>query len=150
LNKFTLAEELLHNLDDVAIRELGGGSEQDLSNLMDDILDEIDICLSHITPVDSDNIENLESVGVTLTEMLRKASFNYFIMDVMTDFELTPHIMEWGNLTQMYSRLCVIAARFHAKSFTFSYAYPLWKAYRYGYRLSKRMLPIKDRFNRNQ
>jgi hypothetical protein len=73
----------------------------------------------------------LENYTAVFERTLRRSSFAYFILTVLPKFELAPHILEWTNEVQMYRLLCIKAARYHAKSYTMSYAYPLWKAYRY-------------------
>lgn len=39
--------------------------------------------------------------------------------------------IEWFSMLQLYRLLCVIAARDHSKSYSFSFAYILWRLYRY-------------------
>ncbi|MCV6901043.1 hypothetical protein OE165_28825, partial [Escherichia coli] len=66
-----------------------------------------------------------------LDYQLKRLSLNFFIVNVLPAFEMNWHHIEWGNMV-MYNRLLtVLAARDHSKSFYFSFAYPLWRLFKY-------------------
>ena len=58
-------------------------------------------------------------------------SFTYFVSNKIPDFNIEIYHLEWMNLVQIYTKLCILAARGHSKSYLFSFAFPLWKMWRY-------------------
>lgn len=60
-------------------------------------------------------------------QMLRE-SLCLFASEVL-GVQLGPHLLEWEELVQSFSRIAVNAARDHSKSTFFSYAYPIWRAW---------------------
>lgn len=124
--------ELIDSLDDAALQELLGGNEDDLDSLLDDIVKET----YRVLNVDTDKfntatLRELNSLAGNIEETLRLNSLTYFIQSVLPDFIFNWHHLEWGNLTQLYQYLCVVASRDSGKSYFFSKAYPIWKMYRY-------------------
>jgi hypothetical protein len=84
---------------------------------------------------DEDYLVAFEGVGnpddpywATIYNDLLRASLPLFARDVL-GMELSPHILEWGDLVTAHSRLAIEAARDHGKSAFFSYAYPIWRAW---------------------
>lgn len=52
-----------------------------------------------------------------------------FAKDVL-GLEIGPHVLTWSDLVSEYNRIGINAARDHGKSAFFSYAYPIWRAWR--------------------
>lgn len=59
---------------------------------------------------------------------LMEADLAYFAEKVLS-FEVAGHHERWSTLVAKYDKLCINAPRDHGKSFTFSFAYPIWRAY---------------------
>ena len=130
---YRVAQQVIEELDDVALFELSGGNQDALDSAFQAILEETYSILygrgNQVKDVSSRYITMLSS---TIEETMRKASLNYFISTVLSDFQVNWHHLEWGQLVEQYSKLAIIAPRDHGKSFFFSLAYPIWKMYRYG------------------
>lgn len=129
---YKTTDEIFENLDELALNDLFSGEEQDVEKLLNIIIEEIAGALYTTKgPIKNFSFGYLDKFSSNLDESLKKLVFNYFVLTCLPEFELNWHHLEWGNLVQMYQYLCIIAARDHSKSFTFSKAYPLWKLYRY-------------------
>lgn len=124
--------ELVDNLDEEALQYIYSGTDGDIDKFINGIYKEVANAIYSAEGTSSiKNYKYFEMLGNNLEENLRCVSFNYFIGSVLPDFYMNWHHLEWGSLVQIYKWLCVIAARDHGKSFFFSYAYILWKLYRY-------------------
>lgn len=151
--------DIISTMDDEAIAELFSGGDGDIDRMLETLLEES----SNVIAYDSGKVKS-GSFGYTdkfsehVDESLKKYSLNYFIVTMLPDFQMNWHHIEWGNLVQNYKKLCVIAARDHGKSFFFSFAYIIWKMYRYEkstaykiapkeYQMSKLGMLITNEFN---
>lgn len=133
-------DDIIDSLDDDALVELFGGSITDVDKMMMALFEETSRVLTfNEGKIKSGAFGYLDKFTESVEESLRCFSFNYFIQNVIPDFEMNWHHLEWGQLVQMYNKLSIIAARDHGKSYFFSFAYPLWKLYRY-----QRPSPIKQ------
>lgn len=137
-----VATNLIDSLDEYALNELFSGSALDVSNITKAILFETQNALFNPkTPLKTTSFDYLDKLTTQLDKQLKKESFNYFILTVLPQFDMGLHHVEWGNMTQFYRWLAILAARDHSKSYTFSFAYPLWKLYQYereGFRTSSK------------
>lgn len=116
-NILTFTSDIVENLDFRALEALMGGGEQDIDEILSIMEYEANSILAVPTKtLDVSRLDNLEPLIETLEETLRKESLNYFILSTMPDFYLNVHHLEWGNLTQLYNKLCIEAARGHGKS----------------------------------
>lgn len=77
------------------------------------------------------SINYLERLAENIEETLRCENFNYFLTNVLINFEINWHHLEWGSFAQNYSLLNILAPRDHGKSYFFSNAYPAWKMYKF-------------------
>lgn len=129
---YSQVSDIIDTLDEDTIAQLLSGNEQDIDNIFEILLDE---CANLIAfdggKIKSGSFGYIDKFSSHVDESLKKYSLNYFILTTLPDFHTNWHHIEWGNLVQMYNKLCVIAARDHGKSFFFSFAYLLWKLYRY-------------------
>lgn len=118
-------------MDESCINELMSGKESDIDNIYKIILEESYnvLSLKKSTPIIS--LETVPYLKIGYEEYLRKANLNYFVQSVLPHFELNWHNIEWFNMVQLYRLLCIMAARDHSKSYSFSFAYVLWRLYRY-------------------
>ena len=130
---YTQASDIINNLDPLALQELMSGTENDVNKLLDVIVDETkDALFGRIRgPVTVNAFDYLQNLTDSFDHELRRKSFNYFVSTVLTDFDMNIHHIEWGNLLQFFPRLCILAARDHSKSFTFSHPYPIWELFRF-------------------
>ena len=71
-----------------------------------------------------------------LTSQMARASCIFFAQETLTGppeppyrgkFLVSEHHEEWDELLK-HDRLCVLAPRYHSKTFTFDFAYPIWRA----------------------
>ena len=124
--------ELIEDLDEGAIQEIYSGNETDVEMMLNVIYEETTkVLINNTGKIKNSSFGYLDRLTENLDFSLKKLVFNYFVLTTLPDFELNWHHIEWGNLCQIYKWLCIIAARDHSKSFTFSKAYPLWRLYRY-------------------
>ncbi len=127
-----LTEELIDGLDEYALAELFSGSEQDIENILEDCIQEfLSVLKSDKMPESKYSPGYLDKFGSSVQDTFRRISLNYFILDVLPDFEMNWHHVEWGNIAQLYKFFGVIASRDHGKSYFYSRAYPIWKLYRF-------------------
>lgn len=120
-------------IDDQTLRELLDNTSNDINKIFDIFLEETHNILNLKKYKDSDVslLNNLPDVKRGYEEYLRKANLNYFVHSVLPTFEMNWHNIEWFNMIQLYRLLCIEAARDHSKSYSFSFAYVLWRLYRY-------------------
>ncbi len=132
---YNQVKEIIQEFDEYALEELFSGNQEDLDKLLEYLLIETGQAyygtLAHQAPIKVDIHNYGERVAIQFEEQLRIRSFTYFCLSVIPQFDIEIHHIEWGQLTMMYKRLCIQAARDHGKSYAFSFAYPLWKMYRY-------------------
>lgn len=127
-------ETLIDLLDDASVKDMLSVVGDDFEQLLEVLTEE------------TNNVINLHQYDKTLTNCtlqglpklqngyevyLRKQNLAYFVFSVLPGFELAYHTLEWFSMMQMYQKLCIEAARDHSKSFSFSFANPLWRLYRY-------------------
>jgi phage terminase large subunit-like protein len=128
----TFSEDIVSHLDDKAIEALTGGTEADVDQILEMIMKETHSVLTIPNKkLDISRFDSLDPLAASIEESLRKESLNYFLLSVMSNFTLSVHHLEWGNLAQIYNKLCIEAARGHGKSYFFSLGYLMWKMYRY-------------------
>lgn len=120
-------------IDDKSLQEILDGTATNINKVFDIILDETHkiLNLKRFKNSDVSLLNQLPEVKRSYEEYLRKANLNYFVHSVLPHFELNWHNIEWFNMIQLYQKLCIMAARDHSKSYSFSFAYILWRMYRY-------------------
>lgn len=128
---FKVVEDIINNLDEYALNELGEGYSWDIDKFFLDVVEESNKLINSGGGIQSFTYNYLDHLTDQLDEYLRNISLAYFVSNCIPDFNIEPYHLEWFNLIQLYRFLCVLAARGHSKSFCFSFCYPLWKAYRY-------------------
>lgn len=128
---FRIMEEIVTNLDDNGLNEIFGGDSKDIDTLYATILDEV----FKVTYGNQTDIKNklgyFDHLANQVEEVLCTENLTYFITSKMPHFELNWHHLEWGDIAQRYDKACLIAARDHGKSYFWSNAYLIWKAWRY-------------------
>jgi hypothetical protein len=129
---YKLTQDIIENLDGIALHELQSGTEKDMDNILSIIADEADrVLFDNVDPIRIPTFSYLDKLTENVDESLRKLNITYFIHSIIPSFEINWHHIEWGYFVHLYNYLCIIAARDSGKSHFFSYAYPLWKMYRY-------------------
>ena len=131
-NTHSHVEQFIDMMDERCINELcSGGYITDIDKIYDIIEEETDRIINLDGNVNHQEINYIPNLKAGYEEYLRKMSLPYFACSCLPDYQITPHTLEWLNMIMMYPRLCVLAARDHSKSFTFSYLTILWDMYRY-------------------
>lgn len=120
-------------VDDRTLKELMDNTTNDMNKIFDIFLEETNniLNLKRFSDSDVSLLNQLPEVKRSYEEYLRKANLNYFVHSMLPNFEMNWHNIEWFNMIQLYQWLCVMAARDHSKSYSFSFAYILWRLYRY-------------------
>ena len=131
LECLNIVDEIIDGMDDKGILDLMQGSMGDLDLAFDALMnDTYKVMFTGDTKIDF-TPHYTDRLAESLNEVLRTRNLTYFITDVMPDFQLSWHHLEWGDLVHRHNKLCVEAARDHGKSYYFSNAYPAWKLYSY-------------------
>lgn len=120
---FRITTEIVENLSPAALKQLHSGYQSDLDKLMKAIMTETYATLyggdktakSSIGTFNNEGIFYLEKLGETIDEVLTNENLLYFLMNVMDDFELNWHHIEWCDMAQAYKYICLLAARDHGK-----------------------------------
>jgi len=151
--------DIISTMDDETIAELFSGDTADIDNVLEILFDETaNVIAFEGGKIKSGSFGYLDRFASHVDESFKKYSLNYFIATMLQDFIVNWHHIEWGNLVQKYRLLCIIAARDHGKSYFFSFAYLIWKMYRYEkstaykiapkeYQMSKLGMLITNEFN---
>jgi len=129
-NILSVVEEVFNYLPDKALRELLGGYENDIENLMRSTM-EVSHDIVNCNRNDFQGLNYLDAFSEHFDMSLRRVSYNYFKTTCLPEFNQGWRNIEWGNLMQLYKFLAVIASRTSGKSHEFTFAYPIWKMYRY-------------------
>ena len=138
--------ELIDLMDDKAINEFLQNSTRDVFDLFDIILEETYNILNlkkYNSLINNQNLSLVPNIKSGFEEYLRKQNLTYFVHSVLPEFEINWHCMEWFSMIQIYRLLCLIAARDHSKSFSISFAYVLWRLYRFT-RATQTLVPPDD------
>lgn len=76
-----------------------------------------------------DTFEKYERISSLVDEeFLLRADLAYFAEE-MLGMEISSHHDSWSQLIAKHQKLCIEAPRDHGKSFMFSFAYAIWRAY---------------------
>lgn len=127
----TVVDDIIDNMDDVALLELTSGSGGDLDAVLQGMLEDTYKVLYTGDPNLDFAPHYADRVSAAVEETLRIKNLTYFITSCLPDFQMSWHHLEWGDLAMRYNKLCIEAARDHGKSFYFSNAYLIWKLYSY-------------------
>lgn len=131
LECLNIVDEIIEGLDERGINELLEGSGGDLDFVIDNMMrDTFDVMYTGKTDIDF-SPKYTDRLSESIEEVLRTRNLTYFITSVLSDFQMSWHHLEWGDLVHRYRKLCIEAARDHGKSFYFSNAYAAWKLYSY-------------------
>lgn len=130
---YDIVDNMIEFMDEPALAELYSGNADDVDTMIETLVSTTKEVIhgEDLSLIKPENFGYLDRFSAEVTETLRCRSFNYFILDVLPNFILGWHNIQWGNLTQIYRTMIILAARDHSKSYTFSYAYVLWQLYRY-------------------
>lgn len=128
---FRIFEEIVTSLDDKGLTEFFGGYESDVDKLYGMIMDEIFRAVYGQTSEIKNKLGYFDHLTEQIEEVLTVENLTYFITSKMPQFELNWHHLEWGDIAQRHMKANVIAARDHGKSYFWSNAYLVWKAWRY-------------------
>ena len=155
LNSLTLTEteilldqqrQMINTLDDKCLEELLKGYGSDTEALLDVMMEETFNVINLKRYEGKSLLTDFPAIQSGFEEFLREENLNYFVHSVLTEFEMNWHNVEWFSMIQLYRLLCLIAARDHSKSFSCSFAYPLWRLYRYHRDTALRSYPSDIKF----
>jgi hypothetical protein len=155
LNSLTLTEteilldqqrQMINTLDDKCLEELLKGYGSDTEALLDVMMEETFNVINLKKYEGKSLLTDFPAIQSGFEEFLREENLNYFVHSVLTEFEMNWHNVEWFSMIQLYRLLCLIAARDHSKSFSCSFAYPLWRLYRYHRDTALRSYPPDIKF----
>lgn len=146
---YSQVDDIISTLDDSAISELFNGNLRDVDLILELLYEET----ANVIAFDSGKIKSgsfgyLDRFSSQVDESLKCFSLNYFIATALPDFIMNWHHIEWGNLVQTYKKLSIIASRDHGKSYFFSFAYIIWKMYRYQKSTAFRVVPKEYRLSK--
>lgn len=131
-NVYNYSGDIIENLSPKALDQLLGGYENDVDSLLNTLFEETNNVINfNASSISSDSFQGLESLETCMHERLKILSYNYFKATTLPEFRQNWRNLEWGNMAQMYSHLALLASRSSGKSHEFSFAYPLWRLFRY-------------------
>lgn len=109
-------DEIISTLDDKAILELYEGGGDDIDSMINGMLTDV----YHTIYTGNREIDFMpkytDRLSENIEEILRCNNLTYFITSVLSDFQISWHHIEWGDLVHHYNKLCIEAARDHGKS----------------------------------
>ncbi len=146
----TVVDDIIDNMDDVALLELTSGSGGDLDAVLQGMLEDTYKVLYTGDPNLDFAPHYADRVSAAVEETLRIKNLTYFITSCLPDFQMSWHHLEWGDLAMRYNKLCIEAARDHGKSFYFSNAYLIWKLYSYSRPVWKQYAKRPSKSNSNR
>lgn len=82
---------------------------------------------SVVSAAPADKFMKVAMSGIS-EEILLRTDLSYFAEDIL-NMEVSRHHKEWSRLIAMHKKLCIEAPRDHGKSYMFSFAYAIWRAY---------------------
>lgn len=127
-NVYDYTEDIINHLSPKALKQLLGGYENDVDNLVRSIMQETNEIINfNQSVISSDNVANLDKVEKCMHDRLKVLSYNYFKASCLPEFTQNWRNLEWGNMVQLYSHLGFNASRSSGKSYEFSFAYPLFR-----------------------
>ena len=108
-------DEIISTLDDKAILELYEGGGDDIDSMINGMLTDV----YHTIYTGNREIDFMpkytDRLSENIEEILRCNNLTYFITSVLSDFQMSWHHIEWGDLVHHHNKLCVEAARDHGK-----------------------------------
>lgn len=128
---FEAVDDILSNLPPQTINQLLGGYDNDIDRMIQEIIKETESALNIGRSLDTERLEYIDNLEASMDERLRILSFNYFCATVLTNFTMGWRNLEWGNLIQLFPWSSYLCGRGSGKSFSFAYAFPLWRLYSY-------------------
>lgn len=129
---YRIVGEIIDDMDDVSIDLVMSANEEDVNRVLSLFYEEAySVMYGGETRIKESSIDYLERLSSNIEEVLKCENLNYFVTNVLTNFEINWHHLEWGSFTQNHRKLAVEAPRDHGKSYYFSNAYPAWKLYKY-------------------
>lgn len=136
---YRITESIIDQLTPEATCELfSSADEAGMEAIMDTMVDEAyNILYGNTNKVTSQSFGYLDKLSNSIDETLRCENLAYFVTNVMPDFEIGNHHLDWFQIAMLYRYFNILASRDHGKSYCFSNAYPAWQLYRYKPKTSK-------------
>lgn len=110
-----LVDEIIEGMDERALNEMMSGDIHDVDTIFDALMEDT-YRIMYTGDVSIDFKPRYEeNVSAVVEDTLRCANLTYFITSVISDFQLSWHHLEWGELVHNHKKLCINAARDHGK-----------------------------------
>lgn len=129
---YRVVDDIIESMDEVSLDLLFSASERDVDRVLNTFFEEAyAVMYGGETRIKETSVNYLERLSENIEEVLRIENFNYFLTNVLTNFEINWHHLEWGSLAQNNRFTNFIAPRDHGKTYFFSNAMTTWRLYRY-------------------
>jgi phage terminase large subunit-like protein len=129
INEYSL--QIIQDLPSKALNELMQGYGGDVNNLILEIRNQVSSVMGFSNTLDTEKLQYLEQLELSMDTSLKKLSYNYFKTTVLHNFRQGWRNLEMGNMIQLYPWLGLTAQRASGKSYEVTYALPLWRLYSY-------------------
>lgn len=111
---FSLTRDIIENMPEDALSQLTSGTEKDLDRLLNTIVQTTyETTFAPAVKLNNYSYGYLDRLIDGVDEILKRESLSYFTSNMMPDFEMNFHHVEWGSFASLYKYLSIIAARDH-------------------------------------
>ena len=104
-------DEIISTLDDGAILELYEGGGDDIDRMIDGMLTDV----YHTIYTGNRDIDFMpkytDKLSENIEEILRCNNLTYFITSVLSDFQMSWHHIEWGDLVHHHNNFCDLVGK---------------------------------------
>lgn len=128
---YDVVDDIIDRLPAKAVDQLLGGYSDDIDSLLKEMVLETNDALDFGRSLDMENLGYIDNLYAVMDERLRVLSFNYFCATVLTNYNMGWRNLEQNNLIQLFPWSGYLCSRGSGKSYTFCYAFPLWRLYSY-------------------
>lgn len=128
---YNTVDRIIEDLSPKALNQLLEGYDNDIDKMLKEILTQAEKALYLGRTLDSESLDYIENVKVSMDTTLKIYSLNYFILTMLPNFRMGWRNIEWGNMTQLFPWSCYLCGRGSGKSFFWSYAFILWRLWSY-------------------
>lgn len=126
-----IVDKIIEDLPGRALNQLLEGYSNDVDRMLQEMLCQSERALYLGRTLDSESLDYIENVKASMDTTLKIQSLNYFIVSMLPSFRMGWRNIEWGNLIQLFPWSCYLCGRGSGKSYTFSYAFVLWRLWSY-------------------
>lgn len=124
-------KEIVDNLPPKALNQLLGGYADDVDRMILEMASQTEYALNLGKALDSEMLDYVDRVKASMDETLKIQSWSYFNTTVLSNFRMNWRNLEWCNLTQLFPWSSYLCSRSSGKSYSWLWAFPLWRLYSY-------------------